>query len=296
MVRAKVALVTGAGTGIGKGIALAFGQQGADVVVHYNTSAPGAADVAAQIRGYGSHAMICQADLRDESAIQSMFQLVVDQFGRVDILVNNSGVTLACSFLDLSVEDWDLVHGINLRGMFLCSQEAVRDMIKRRWGRIINISLIHAHSTLPGYVAYAASKGGVNQLTRAMAVDLAPLGITVNAIGPGGTEIEKFLTLSDYDPGAMTPQIPAGRMGSPRDIASMVLCLASESASWVTGQVLYVDGGATVQHSVFPPPLEAVSKQYVIHTTKLLTTRDLELCSSIAELNIIQNHKVEEKQ
>jgi 3-oxoacyl-[acyl-carrier protein] reductase len=253
MVRAKVALVTGAGTGIGKGIALAFGQQGADVVVHYNTSAPGAADVAAQIRGYGSHAMICQADLRDESAIQSMFQLVVDQFGRVDILVNNSGVTLACSFLDLSVEDWDLVHGINLRGMFLCSQEAVRDMIKRRWGRIINISSIHAHSTLPGYVAYAASKGGVNQLTRAMAVDLAPLGITVNAIGPGGTEIEKFLTLSDYDPGAMTPQIPAGRMGSPRDIASMVLCLASESASWVTGQVLYVDGGATVQHSVFPP-------------------------------------------
>jgi len=122
MVRGKVALITGAGTGIGKGIALAFGQQGANVVVHYNTSAPGAADVAAQIRGYGSHAMICQADLREESAIQSMFQLVVDQFGRIDILVNNSGVTLARSFLDLSVEDWDLVHGINLRGMFLCSQ------------------------------------------------------------------------------------------------------------------------------------------------------------------------------
>ena len=253
MVRDKVALVTGAGTGIGKGIALALGRQGANAVVNYATSEQGAREVAAQIRSYGSQAMVWQADLRDQTQIRAMFQATLERFGCVDILVNNSGVTLARSFFELTADDWDMVHEINLRGMFFCAQEAARDMVTRRWGRIINITSVHAHSTLPGYVAYASSKGGVNQLTRAMAIDLAPFGITVNAIGPGGTEVEKFSSLPSYDAEALAHQIPIGHMGCPRDIAAIVLCLASESAGWTTGQILYVDGGATVQHSVFPP-------------------------------------------
>jgi NAD(P)-dependent dehydrogenase (short-subunit alcohol dehydrogenase family) len=137
--------------------------------------------------------------------------------------------------------------------MFLCAQEAARDMAKRHWGRIINISSIHAHSTLPGYVAYAASKGGVNAFTGALAIDLAPLGITVNTVAPGGTEVERFFSMPGYEPDELARQMPIGRMGYPSDIAAAVLFMASESASWVTGQVLYVDGGATAQHSIFPP-------------------------------------------
>ncbi len=245
----KVVVVTGAGTGIGKGIALAFADQGATVVVSYARSEKGALEAQAHMRKANPDSVAIRTDLRDPAQIRTLFSAVLERLGRVDILVNNSGMTLETPFFDMTVEDWNMVHEINLRGLFFCAQAAARDMSKRRWGRIINLSSLNALCTFPGYAAYAASKGGVNGLTRAMALDLAPLGITVNAIGPGCIEVERYVELINYTRESMACQIPLGRVGFPPDIAALALFLASDGASWLTGQVIYHDGGQTARTS-----------------------------------------------
>jgi 3-oxoacyl-[acyl-carrier protein] reductase len=245
----KVVVVTGAGTGIGKGIALAFGEQGATVVVSYEHSEKGALEAEARLHQANPNSFAIRTDLRDLAQIRTLFETVLRRLGRIDIMVNNSGVTLETSFFDMTVEDWNMLHEINLRGMFFCTQAAARDMMKRRWGRVINLSSVNAHGTFPHYAAYAATKGGINGLTRAMALDLAPLGITVNAIGPGCIEVESYAKLPNYTRESMARQIPMGRVGFPRDIAATALFLASEGAGWLTGQVIYHDGGQTARTS-----------------------------------------------
>ncbi len=245
----KVVVVTGAGTGIGKGIALAFGEQGATVVATYEHSQKGALEAEARLRQANPNSFAMRTNLRDLAEIHTLFETVLQRLGRVDILVNNSGVTLETPFFEMTVEDWDMLHEINLRGMFFCTQAAARDMLKRRWGRVINLSSLNAHCTFPSYAAYAATKGGINSMTRAMALDLAPLGITVNAIGPGCIEVEKYATLPNYTRESMALQIPMQRVGFPPDIAATALFLASEGAGWLTGQVIYHDGGQTARTS-----------------------------------------------
>jgi NAD(P)-dependent dehydrogenase (short-subunit alcohol dehydrogenase family) len=244
----KVALVTGAGTGIGAGIAEALAHAGAAVVISYHSSAQGARALAERLGSAGHHVMIQQADVARLDHIDTLVQATVERFGGIDILVNNSGITDPHPPLELTEEEWDRTLDINLKGLFFCAQRAARVMIARGVaGSIINLSSVHALRVYPNCTHYAATKSGINQLTRSLALHLARHGIRVNAIAPGAVEVERyFRTMPDYDRDAWARSIPLGRVGVPSDIGPLAVFLASEYASWLTGQVIYVDGGGTL--------------------------------------------------
>jgi 3-oxoacyl-[acyl-carrier protein] reductase len=239
----KVALVTGASRGIGREIALEFAREGADVAVNYAGSEEKAREVAEEIKAMGREAFLVQCDVSNSQAVQDMIKSVVDHFGGIDILVNNAGITRDNLILRMKEEEWDAVINTNLKGVFLCTKAAARAMMKKRSGRIINISSIVGITGNLGQANYVAAKSGVIGLTKTTAKEFASRGITVNAIAPGFISTDMTEDLPEEAKEAMLKQIPLARMGEPKEIARVALFLASPDSSYMTGQILRVDGG-----------------------------------------------------
>ena len=240
----KVTIITGAGQGIGQSIALVFAQAGAKVMVS-DLDMDKAEKVAAEIKQQGGDALAIACDVADQAALENLFNQTIKEFGALDILVNNAGVFPFKPFLEISAEDWDKVLDINLKGTFFASQLAAREM--QVGGRIINISSIAAQVAFSGLSHYCASKGGVESLTRVLALELAEKKITVNAVAPGATDTPGASQGLDKTAKKQTEAaIPLARMGKPEEIAAAVLFLASKEAAYITGQVLTVDGGWTL--------------------------------------------------
>jgi NAD(P)-dependent dehydrogenase (short-subunit alcohol dehydrogenase family) len=238
----KVAIVTGASQGIGLACAQRLAREGARVMLADIRDAEGAAAAAA----LGESARFFCADVSQKADVDALVAATLAAFGQVDILVNNAGVTHAADFLDLAEEDFDRVLRINLKSMFLCSQAVAREMVKRQSGCIINMSSVNAELTIANQVPYVISKGGVNQLTRVASIGLAAHGIRVNAIGPGTilTELAKKAVLASPEARhTILSRTPLGRCGEPEEVASIAAFLASDDASYITGQTLYADGG-----------------------------------------------------
>jgi NAD(P)-dependent dehydrogenase (short-subunit alcohol dehydrogenase family) len=242
----KVALVTGAQQGIGRGIALAFAEAGADVAVNWLDDEPAARAVAASVTGHNRRAITIQADMARLDEVRDMVDAVVAEFGGIDILVNNAGVFPRVDFLDMTERDWDFVHNVNLKGSVFCAQAVAKAMIAGgRQGAIVNLSSGAAFRGSPRGVHYVASKGGVVSMTRQMALELAPHRIRVNAIAPGLTDTAQPRYGSSEDEIAeMGRANPLGRIAQPEDIAQAALFLASDAASFVTGHTLHVNGGS----------------------------------------------------
>lgn len=185
------------------------------------------------------------ADVLDLTAVHHMIDWILQKFGRLDVLVNNAGSDPVAPFLEVTDQLWDSTINTNLKETYFCAQTAARAMAAQNWGRIINVSFMRSYCSLPGYSAYAASKEGINALTRQLALDLSHYNITVNAIAPGAVEVERFTASPLFDRAATAAEILLGRVGVPRDISSAAAFLASDEASWVTGQVITIDGGTT---------------------------------------------------
>lgn len=246
----KIALVTGSSRGIGAACATVMAREGADIVVNYRHSEAQAEDVAARIRDQGRRALVIRADVTDRQQVTDMVEQVITTWGRIDILVNNVGrhSTHRYTIEDMSLEDWYESLDVNLTSQILCLQAVVPGMLKGGWGRIVNIgSLVAQRGSLSGDVFYVVSKAGVHGLTLAVFRQLAPQGITVNTVSPG--TIETPMTrqiLSPRQRQARAKHIPVGRLGQPEEVAEVVSFLASDRASYVTGQLISVNGGQYV--------------------------------------------------
>lgn len=242
----KVAIVTGSSLGIGKAIAMTFGKEGASVTVDYRSHPDEAKEAVQEIEKAGAKAISVQADVSKPEDIKSLIQKTVEEFGRLDIMVNNAGVEEKVPFLETPLELWNKVISVNLTGVWLCCQEAAKQMVSQGdGGRIINISSIHEEITMPTNAPYCAAKGGLKMLMRTIAVELAPHGITVNNIGPGAIEtpINRNLKENPEQMQELLGEIPLGRIGQPEDVASLATFLASDAASYITGSTYFVDGG-----------------------------------------------------
>jgi len=243
-VQGKRVLVTGAGTGIGRGIALAFAEAGAHVVFHYSHSAKGAVEAEAKAKEMGIRTKIMQADFTDIESVRSLGRQAIDFLGGIDVLVNNSGITLNMPFLDVTSEQYETLFAVNIRALFFLTQTVVPTMIKQGNGCIINISSVHAFAGMREHSVYAATKGAISSFTRQLSIELAPRGIQVNAIAAGSIEVENHpKVIPEYIPGARSKRIPIGFKGEPCDIASLAIFLASESSRYIIGQTIVVDGG-----------------------------------------------------
>ncbi|MFN0103697.1 MAG: SDR family NAD(P)-dependent oxidoreductase [Bryobacteraceae bacterium] len=239
----QVALVTGASKGVGKGVALQLARHGASVVVNYNSDLPGAEATAAEIRGMGVSATVVQGDVGNAEKVEAMFATVKKDYGRLDILVNNAGVQTWKALLELTEREWDQVLDTNLKGCFLCTQQAARMMKEAGGGRIINIGSGCNKLAFPRLVNYTASKGGMEQFTKVAAVELGKYGIRVNCVAPGAVEIERTKDEAGDYAGTWAGVTPLGRVGTPMDIGRAVVFFCGELSDFVTGQTLYVDGG-----------------------------------------------------
>jgi len=243
--RGKIALVTGAQQGIGRGIALAFAREGADVAVNYLDDRAAAEKVMQEVCAAGRRAVLVQADVARPTDAQTMVALVLSELGGLDVLVNNAGVYPRVPFLEMRATDWDVVLDVNLKGGFFCAQAAARAMVAAgRRGSIINMASQAIRGAVRG-VHYSASKGGVVAMTRATALELAPHGIRVNAIAPGLTDTaQPRYGNNEEELAAMASAVPLGRMAQPDDIAAVAVFLASDDARHVTGQTVHVNGGS----------------------------------------------------
>ena len=246
MLTGKVALVTGASRGIGRQIALTLAEYGADVIVNYNGSREKAEEVVQEIESMGRKAAAVQCTVADFEACGKMVENMIAQFGHIDILVNNAGITKDNLMIKMSEADFDAVIETNLKGTFHMIKHMYRPFLKQKAGRIINLSSVTGILGNAGQANYAASKAGVIGLTKSVAKELAGRNITVNAVAPGYIDTDMTQAMTDTAKEAVLSQIPLKRAGTPKDIAEAVAVLASEKASYITGQVLSVDGGMAI--------------------------------------------------
>jgi 3-oxoacyl-[acyl-carrier protein] reductase len=238
----KTALITGGSQGIGRACALVLAEAGADVaVVGRNLDKLKA--VVQDVESLGRRGLAIQGDVSDAAQVKGVFAEYVKQFGRLDVLVNNAGITKDMLLLRMKPEEWDVVLNTNLRGAFLCTQEAIKLMLRQRWGRIINISSVVGHTGNAGQANYAASKAGLEGFTKSVAQEVASRNVTVNAIAPGFIGTAMTEVLPEAVKAKLLEKIPVGRMGTDREIAYGVKFLASEEAGYITGQVLHINGG-----------------------------------------------------
>ncbi len=238
----QVAMITGAGGGIGAAIARALAQAGANVVIN-DVAEEAARRVADEVAQYGVEAMVSTADITSGDEVQAMVDEVMERFGRIDILVNNAGITRDGLLVRMDEQQWDLVLDVNLKGAFLCTKAVARPMLKARYGRIINMASVSGVSGNAGQANYSASKGGLIAMTKTTAKELAGRNITCNALAPGFIETAMTRALPEEARNAWLDNIPLGRPGTPEDVAQAVLFLAGPGASYITGQVLNIDGG-----------------------------------------------------
>jgi NAD(P)-dependent dehydrogenase (short-subunit alcohol dehydrogenase family) len=245
----QVAIITGAGQGIGKAIAFTLGREGAAIVVN-DIKLELAKKVADEITVQGGKAQSIKADISNAKEVNKLVEMTLDYYKKIDILVNNAGVQKLMPALELPEEEWDRTIDINLKGQFLCSQAVAKYMIEQKRGKIINIASIGAHISTPGIAAYCASKGGVIQLTRALATEWGPYNINVNAVSPGLTMTalveDSWKRNPDFVGGI--DRIPLQRLAKPEDIANVVLFLASEESDYISGEEIIVDGGTLTVH------------------------------------------------
>jgi len=239
----KVALVTGASRGIGRAIALELARRGARVIVNYQSSAAAAEAVVAEIQSDGGTAVARQADVGQTAQADALVKFAIETYGDLHILVNNAGITRDGLILTMSEADWDSVLQTNLKSTFNCSKPAVRHMIRKRYGRIVNITSVSGQIGNPGQTNYSASKAGQIGFTKSLAREVASRNVTVNAIAAGYIETEIWNSVPEAAREAMLAMIPLGRRGAPQDIAQAAAFLASDEAGYITGHVLAVDGG-----------------------------------------------------
>lgn len=254
--KGKVAVVTGSSSGIGEGIALAMGREGASVVINYRSNEKSAEELRKQLEEAGCKALVVQADVSDPEDVANLFKTTIDHFGTIDILVNNAGIQRDASFLEMTLDEWNKVISTNLTGHFLCAQAAAKEFVKRKVqpeerraaGHIIFISSVHDIIPWAGHVNYATAKGGVQMLMKTLAQELAPSKIRVNGISPGAikTEINRSVWENEKGQQDMLTLIPYGRIGEPEDIAKVAVWLATDEADYITGTTIYVDGGMTL--------------------------------------------------
>jgi glucose 1-dehydrogenase len=250
------ALVTGANSGIGRAVAIALGQAGADVAVNYVTGDDAAKAVVDQIKGFGVNAVAFKADVSSEDQVAAMFKAAIQQFGTIDILVANAGLQRDSAFHEMTLAQWNTVIGINLTGQFLCAREAIREFMRRgivaevsrAAGKIICMSSVHQVIPWAGHANYASSKGGIKLLMETLAQEVAPQGIRVNAIAPGAirTPINTAAWQTPEAYKQLMTLVPYGRIGEAEDIARAAVWLASDDSDYVVGTTLFVDGGMTL--------------------------------------------------
>ena len=237
----RVAFVTGASRGIGRAIAVRLAASGAAVAAC--ARGDHAAGAAAEITAAGGSAEALSADVADAGSVQAAVAAALDRFGKIDILVNNAGIARDQLLMRMKPEEWDAVIATNLTAAYSCTQAVLRPMLRQRWGRVINVGSVVGQSGNPGQANYAASKAGLIGFSKALAQEVAARGITVNVVAPGFIETDMTADIGDAAREALSARIPAGRLGRPQDVAAAVCYLASEEASYITGQVIGVNGG-----------------------------------------------------
>ncbi len=241
LLEGQTAIITGASRGIGKAIAISLAKEGAEVIINYASSLENANQVVSEINSFGGKAYALQADISNENSVNKLIKTVLDKNKKIDVLVNNAGITKDGLLMRMKTEDWQKVLDLNLSGVFYCTRAVSRQMLKQKKGRIINITSVVGLMGNPGQANYSAAKAGVVGLTQSAAKEFASRGITVNAVAPGfiSTDMTK-----DLDSGAILSAIPLGRFGEPEDVAGAVKFLAADpSAAYITGQTIQVDGG-----------------------------------------------------
>jgi glucose 1-dehydrogenase len=242
----KVPIVTGSSQGIGQAIAARLAQDGINIAIDYRTHAEGAAETLRQVEAAGAKGVIVKADLSLVTEINHLVEQTVATFGRIDILVNNAGIEKRNDYWQVSESEYDAVMDVNLKGVFFATQQVVRHLqAEKRPGKIINISSVHEELPFPHFTSYCMSKGGLKMMTRNLAIELAPFGITVNSVAPGAiqTPINKTLLNNPAELNSLLANIPLKRLGQPRDVAEVVAFLASDKSDYITGTTIFVDGG-----------------------------------------------------
>ena len=251
----KVALITGASSGIGAGVAVRFAAEGARVVVNYRPGSPKDRDASeAAVKSYGTKSIAVEADVSKRDHVDAMMRRVVSELGRIDICINNAGIEIKHDFLETTDDEWNRVLGVNLYGSFVTAQLAARAMVAQgQGGRLIFMSSVHEDIPFPGFTSYCASKGAIRMMMRNMAMELAPHAITVNNIAPGAiaTPINQSVLNDPVAYKNAVSEIPLGRFGKPEDVAAVAVFLASDEAAYVTGSTYYVDGGLTQQVTLY---------------------------------------------